>query len=351
MKRELEIVVDTIAGQMAEQRRQVEAVVQQAITARIDHIRLAFDELRGAVRDELARGLDAQRAEVEDLRKEAQRVTLELRLAVSTELQRLADAREAMAEVARTVRNGLDGAPGERGERGDSGPPGARGERGERGEPGPAGERGERGESGPAGRDGITGERGMPGRDGAGIDAPVWAAGVFREGSVVQHHIGQHYRALRDTVAEPAPADHAEVGPDWERIGCAGWRHCGAFVEGRSYSEGDLYIRDWSTFVLAGGAVRLFGARGKAGPAGERGAAGRDGINGKPGHDGRGVAELMWAEYGWAVRMTDGEVQTWNVLPVLERIEEKATRDFEQRIDEVLSRPRPRTRARKGDLS
>ena len=53
--------------------------------------------------------------------------------------------------------NGKDGAPGERGEKGD---PGERGERGEKGEPGSQGERGEKGDPGPQGERGEQGEQG-----------------------------------------------------------------------------------------------------------------------------------------------------------------------------------------------
>ena len=57
----------------------------------------------------------------------------------------------------------VKGDPGDRGERGETGP---KGERGERGETGPKGERGERGEPGPKGDRGETGPKGERGETG-----------------------------------------------------------------------------------------------------------------------------------------------------------------------------------------
>ena len=72
---------------------------------------------------------------------------------------------------------GAVGPPGEPGERGEVGPPGAIGERGEDGLPGSAGERGDAGPQGPGGERGAageTGERGEQGPEGrAGSDATI----------------------------------------------------------------------------------------------------------------------------------------------------------------------------------
>jgi len=86
-----------------------------------------------------------------------------------------------ISERVNAIRDGKDGAPGEKGADGlagidgNKGDPGEQGLRGEQGEPGPQGEQGIQGEPGPQGERGIQGmpgipgqpgERGMPGQDG-----------------------------------------------------------------------------------------------------------------------------------------------------------------------------------------
>lgn len=202
---------------------------------------------------------------------------------------------------------GLQGEPGAKGDPGERGEPGLKGETGDVGPTGPKGDkgdvgpRGEQGDSGPAGRDGEngqhgdagpkgdTGEKGAPGADGAGIDAPDWTPGVYREGTVVQHHIGQFYRSIKDTASEPAPADKDEVGEDWQRVGTWGFRICPPYQEGRKYLNGDMYAKNFGTFFVFREKHILLsgrGAKGERGDRGEKGEKGADGVTLEETHSG-----------------------------------------------------------------
>ncbi|MDM0079229.1 hypothetical protein QTI17_01360 [Variovorax sp. J31P179] len=96
-----------------------------------------------------------------------------------------------------------------------------------------------------------------------------WQPGVHRAGTRVQHHVGQHFRALKDTAAEPP-------GDDWQRFGSGGFRIMGGFQEGRTYLDGDLFMRDFGTFLWHGGAAHLLAGRGAKGDAGPRGKDGSE---------------------------------------------------------------------------
>jgi hypothetical protein len=150
--------------------------------------------------------------------------------------------------------------------------------------PGP----GPQGIPGPQGDPGEPGDTGAPGRDGVGIDAPKWTSGVYRENSLVQHHIGQFFRALRDTAAEPPHAD-------WERCGSAGFRLVGGFQEGRAYLDGDLFVREFGLFLWHSGEAHLWAGRGGKGDPGPRGLPGKDGV-GRDGQDGAHGARIDHVE-------------------------------------------------------
>lgn len=107
-----------------------------------------------------------------------------------------------------------------------------------------------------------TPERGAP-----GAETAAWRPGIYRDGVTVQHHIGQFYRALRDTASEPP-------GDDWERLGTAGFRFVGGHVEGKMYALGDLVVNDYSMFVQTTAGMQLMAARGAKGDPGKDG---RDG--------------------------------------------------------------------------
>ncbi len=118
----------------------------------------------------------------------------------------------------------------------------------------------------------VQGERG---ETGAGLDAPAWEPGVYRDGCTVTHHIGQYFRALVDTAQEPG------TGEDWQRLGTAGFRLAEPYTEGRSYAPGDLFVRDRALFLQTGkSGPRLMvgrGAKGEPGTPGTPGRPGRDG--------------------------------------------------------------------------
>ena len=188
--------------------------------------------------------------------------------------------------------DGADGKDGEsivgpQGEKGEAGPPGesiqgekgAKGDKGdpgdsivgEKGDPGPPGEsiEGPQGEQGPQGESivgekGEKGDTGDTGADGLGTNTPLWSDGVYREGAVVQHNFGQHFRALRDTAENPN-------SEDWERIGSLGFRLAGAFKKDAEYSEGDLFVKDFGLFLYNKGEATCIAGRGPRGQRGEQG--------------------------------------------------------------------------------
>ncbi|MCE2725140.1 MAG: collagen-like protein [Betaproteobacteria bacterium] len=139
------------------------------------------------------------------------------------------------------------------------GPVGEKGEQGDRGETGKQGERGEQGIPGQQGDRGAEGKEGKAGPAGIGHDAPVWLRKtVYREGTVVQHYVGQVFKALRDSVGEPGVSD------DWERVGAGGFRITGAYDAARKYLVGDLYTDEklitWIVADTEGNAAKFIPA-------------------------------------------------------------------------------------------
>lgn len=100
-----------------------------------------------------------------------------------------------------------------------------------------------------------TGPRGEKGESGVGLDAPAWAAGVYRAGVVVQHYEGRTYRAIEDTHTEPGDS------PQWQRLGMHGQRWCGPLEQDRAYEAGDLYVDGGTFLVLASGVRRCLAAK------------------------------------------------------------------------------------------
>lgn len=170
------------------------------------------------------------------------------------------------------------------------------------------------------GHPGKDGDAGNDGAHGAGIEAPVWAPGVYREGTTVQAYFGQFYRAVKDTTAEPYRSG------DWQRIGAAGFHFAEPYAEGRVYEPGDLFVRDFGTFVQSPTGAVLLAGRGPKGEAGPRGEKGRDGTNGKDGKPGAGVAhlELRDANLALVTRNADGiaETHTVDLIPLMEKLGE-----------------------------
>jgi hypothetical protein len=223
--------------------------------------------------------------------------------------------------------------PGEPGAKGDPGPPGPRGEPGEpgapgsKGDPGDPGAKGDPGEPGQKGEPGesIKGDPGERGLDGAGLDAPLYAPGhVYREGALVQHNLGQFFRALRDTAADPNGLDFAG-SPDWQRIGSAGFRLAPPFTEGRTYAEGDLFVKDFSLFGWSRGEAWLLASRGRPGDPGRKGEPGKDGAPGKDGRHGAAIeaVELRGLRFVVVVRQPDGTTDALSC-------------DFEPLVDDML---------------
>lgn len=99
------------------------------------------------------------------------------------------------------------------------------------------------------------GPRGEKGEAGIGLDAPMWQAGVHREGTVVQHYEGRTYRAVQDTAEEPGDTPH------WQRLGLHGQRWCGPLDTTRQYEAGDLYVDGGTFVVLASGVRRCLAAK------------------------------------------------------------------------------------------
>jgi len=160
--------------------------------------------------------------------------------------------------------------------------------------PGPQGERGIQGLQGAPGRDadpeavalhlrtdeafkkalvgpeGKPGEKGDPGQDGIGLNVKLWAQGIHRAGTLVQHDFGCVSLALKDTNARPGDSE------DWERVGSGGFRWRGVKSKNASYRDGDLYIEEGTTFLVVDGKGRMLAKRGSDGKPGTNGADGRN---------------------------------------------------------------------------
>ena len=148
------------------------------------------------------------------------------------------------------------------------------------------------------------------GQDGLGLNVKSWDEGIHREGVLVQHNIGQVFKALRDTNLEPG------VGEDWERIGTNGFRWTGVKNAEFPYQDGDLYIDGGTTFMWFGGKGYMFAQRGKNG---------KDGVDGKAGSDGRDapkVLEIRWDNKGIAFAYDNGDLIEADV-PGLEAMQKR----------------------------
>ena len=148
------------------------------------------------------------------------------------------------------------------------------------------------------------------GVDGIGLNLKAWDEGIYREGTLVQHNMGQAFKALRDTSAEPGSSD------DWERMGSAGFRWTGVKNADFAYQDGDLYIDGGTTFMWFNGKGHMFAQRGKNG---------KDGIDGKDGTDGRDAAkvlEIRWDNKGIAFASDNGDLIEADV-PGLEAMQKR----------------------------
>lgn len=154
---------------------------------------------------------------------------------------------------------------------------------------------------------GASGRDGSDGCDGAGINSSQYVeSAVYREGSIVQAFIGRYYIAQKDTAGAPEASD------DWFRIGSSGFRPQGAYDPEKTYQTGDLFTRDFSTWLVCEGKEILFGARGAKGERGIKGEDGKRGENGRDGKDGSIIiaSEVTGFVASLVVRNGDGEVDT-----------------------------------------
>lgn len=155
----------------------------------------------------------------------------------------------------------------------------------------------------PAGDVGEQGQDGKDGAPGAGIDVKSWEPGVYREGAIVQHNIGQYFKALKDTAQNPNDAQ------DWERVGTAGFRFAKAFAADAVYKDGDLFVKDFGLFGQFNGEAKLLAGRG---PKGDKGEKGLSGINGKDGKDGADIVafESKGLSIVLLTKHADGELKS-----------------------------------------
>jgi hypothetical protein len=156
---------------------------------------------------------------------------------------------------------------------------------------------GDPGKDGAPGADGMPGKDGAPGADGLGLTATAYKAGdIYTEGAVVVAHLGQHYKAVKNTYSTPGDSS------EWERIGLHGFRHCGPFDEGKAYAEGDIVIKNYGAFLFTRGAFEILcgrgmkGERGDVGVSGQAGPVGPAGCDGLPGKDGRDGSRILSAD-------------------------------------------------------
>lgn len=165
--------------------------------------------------------------------------------------------------------------------------------------------------------EGPAGAKGDPGHDGAGIETKAWEPGIYREGCVVQHNIGQYFKALKDTNDEPGKSEA------WGRLGHAGFRWCGLRKDDTSYAEGDIYIDDGTTFHFCNGRGRMLAKRGKDG------AAGKDGVDGRDGKDSPTPVEAVMDEEKATLSIV------WSDGAIMD-IDFSSTRDLAAKAAEVL---------------
>jgi len=188
------------------------------------------------------------------------------------------------------------------------------------------------GKDGVDGQDGAKGDTGEKGVDGVGLDAPVYESGVYREGSIVQAHFGQVYKAVRDT-SEGVDSE------DWERVGTSGFRLTGTFDAEKEYVAGDLFIKGFGLFLHDGAEARLIAGRGPEGKKGEKGAAGKDGKDGQDGKDGAtfDALEIKGTNLVAVIRSEEGlQEHAVDLAPFLEATVEVTKSVSEAHTDEAI---------------
>ena len=150
-----------------------------------------------------------------------------------------------------------------------------------------------KGDKGDGGEKGESGEKGETGETGIGVNTKQWSKGIYRKDQIIQHFIGQQFKALKDTDKEPSN------GEDWERIGTNGFRWTGVKSDKAKYEDGDLFIDSGTTFLMVDGKAKMFAQRGK------------NAVDGKDGVDGKAAREFVhvkWHNDGISFVYDDGEI-------------------------------------------
>jgi len=112
------------------------------------------------------------------------------------------------------------------------------------------------------------------------LEVKDWSAGIHRLGVRVKHNYGDQYIAKVDTAEEPSP-----FASDWILVE-RGLRFRGLHDESATYSSGDFVVKDGSTWMYDGNALRLMAMRG------EKGSRGKDGPQGLTGKSGLTEVEI-----------------------------------------------------------
>lgn len=155
----------------------------------------------------------------------------------------------------------------------------------------------------------LRAEPGAPGPAGAGLEADVWAPGVYREGAIVTHYLGQYFKAAQDTAEEPGDSAH------WRRLGFAGIRWRGVREEGMELRPGDQFLEESSLFFVDHtGAPRLINYRGERGPRGKEGL---------PGKAGAGLEDVIAGTDSLVFNLGAKGERELELRPILERVIEE----------------------------
>ena len=121
--------------------------------------------------------------------------------------------------------------------------------------------------------DALEVPKGDQGETGLGFNTKSWEPAIYRADEIVQHNIGQCFKALVDTNTEPGMSD------DWERVGTNGLRWTGLKQADFNYVDGDMFIDGGSLFLHMDGKTKMLVQRGKNGRDGRDGADGKDGVD------------------------------------------------------------------------
>lgn len=95
-------------------------------------------------------------------------------------------------------------------------------------------------------------------------ELPEWTDKIHRKDSYVTFNLGQTFKAVNDTAGSP------ESSPaDWKRIGTGGMAFKGVYDDTKTYTVGDIYVKDGSSFLqVTNDTARIIAFRGKEGPKG-----------------------------------------------------------------------------------